>query len=69
MGTLWLRLETEDPARKEAHVGSTFWFVLPSLPMFLLIPALMRILCRTGRGCALTIPLYSGVVWIGPKLN
>ena len=25
-----------------AHAEATFWFVLPSLPMFLLIPAMLR---------------------------
>jgi hypothetical protein len=46
-----------------AHTGATFWYVLPSLPMFLLIPVLLR--HGTGfwgaliAGCGLTIALYS----------
>ncbi len=42
MGMLWLWRDTHDEARMEAHVTATFWYVLPSLPLFLLMPALMR---------------------------
>jgi len=42
LGMLWLWHDTHDPVRMRAHVAATFWYVIPSLPMFLLIPALMR---------------------------
>ena len=42
LGMIWLWRDTRDPARLAAHAGATFWYVLPSLPMFLLIPALLR---------------------------
>ena len=42
LGMIWLWRDTQDPARLAAHAGATFWYVLPSLPMFLLIPALLR---------------------------
>jgi hypothetical protein len=55
------------------HVQATFWFVLPSLPMFLLIPALLRrglaFWPALGAGCVLTMALYSAMVWIGPRLG
>ena len=62
LGMIWLWRDTHDRARMEAHVGATFWYVLPSLPMFLLIPALLR----AGMsfpwalllGCLLTVLLY-----------
>src|SRR3546814_5766002 len=41
LGMIWLWRDTHDPARMAAHAGATFWFVLPSLPMFLLIPAML----------------------------
>ena len=42
LGMLWLWRDTRDPVRLAAHAEATFWYVLPSLPMFLLIPALLR---------------------------
>lgn len=42
LGMIWLWRDTGDPVRMAAHDQATFWFILPSLPMFLLIPALLR---------------------------
>ena len=46
---------------------STFWFVLPSLPMFLVLPWLLRnsiaFWPALGLSCGLTIVLYFGMVW------
>jgi len=39
---MWLWHDKPDTANMAAHVQATFWFVLPSLPMFLLIPMLLR---------------------------
>ena len=70
---MWLWHDTHDRARLEAHAGATFWFVLPSLPMFLLVPALMRagvsFWVALAFGCALTIGLYSMMVWAGPRFG
>ncbi len=70
---LWLWHDTHDRARLEAHAGSTFWFVLPSLPMFLAIPLLLRhgasFRLALALGCALTMVLYSAMVWIGPRFG
>lgn len=43
LGMIWLWRDTEDPVRLADHALATFWFVLPSLPMFLLIPLLRRL--------------------------
>ena len=60
-------------ANMAAHVEATFWFVLPSLPMFLLIPWLLRsgmaFWTALAIGCALTIALYLGMVWLGPRFG
>ena len=73
LGMLWLWQETKDPVRMEAHVGATFWYVLPSLPMFLLIPVMMRagipFYPSLGAGCLLTVALYAAVVWLGPRIG
>src|SRR5205085_2585774 len=42
LGMIWLWRDTADPVRMAAHAEATFWYVLPSLPMFLLIPFMLR---------------------------
>ena len=73
MGMMWLWRDTDDPVRLAAHAQSTFWFVMPSLPMFLLIPLLLRrgmaFWPALGLGCALTIGLYFLMTWIGPRFG
>src|SRR3954447_22056324 len=71
LGMIWLWRDTHDPVRMAAHATGTFWFVLPSLPMFLLIPALLKrgvgFWAALASGCLLTIALYSAMVWLGPR--
>ena len=68
LGMVWLWLETGDRARMERHVGATFWYVIPSLPMFLMIPVLLRaglsFWLALGLGCALTVLLYLGTAML-----
>ena len=68
---LWhARPDTENMAR---HSEATFWFVLPSLPMFLLIPVMLRngvnFWIALGVGCALTVGLYLLMVQFGLRLG
>lgn len=42
LGMIWLWRDKPDAENMAAHAGATFWYVIPSLPMFLLIPALLR---------------------------
>ncbi|MEO6151787.1 MAG: DUF3147 family protein [Croceibacterium sp.] len=73
LAMVWLWHDTHDRARLASHAGSTFWFVLPSLPMFLLIPALLRhglpFWLSLALGCVLTMVLYSAMVWAGPRFG
>lgn len=73
LGMIWLWRDTHDVDRMAAHAEATFWFVLPSLPMFLLIPLLLRsgtsFWLALLLGCALTILLYCLVTLIGPRLG
>lgn len=73
LGMIWLWRDTSDSTRMIAHSEATFWFVIPSLPMFLLIPFLMRggisFWLALAAGCALTIALYSLTLAVGPKLG
>ena len=73
LGMIWLWHDKPDPRTMAAHAGATFWYVLPSLPMFLLIPALLGrnvpFWLALGAGCLLTILLYLGLVCLGPRLG
>jgi hypothetical protein len=73
LGMIWLWRDTNDPVRMAAHAEATFWFVLPSLPMFLLIPILLRqgfsFWVALVAGCALTVLLYLVMTWLGPKVG
>src|SRR6187399_3242795 len=42
LGILWLWRDTGDAERIASHAEATFWYVIPSLPMFLVLPAMLR---------------------------
>ena len=73
LGMIWLWGEKPDAANMANHVGATFWYILPSLPMFIVMPALLRngvgFWPTLGIGCALTIVLYAGMVAIAPRFG
>jgi hypothetical protein len=73
LGMLWLWRDTHDPVRMAAHAQATFWFVLPTLPMFLLIPAMLRqgvsFWLALAAGCAVTILLYLVMTFIGARFG
>ena len=73
LGMIWLWRDTHDPQRMAAHVGATFWYVLPSMPMFLLMPALIRrglgFWPSLAAGCLLTMACYAAMVALGPKFG
>lgn len=59
---IWLYVETKDSALIGRHAFGTFWFVLPTLPMFLVMPWLVKKLGgfwpALGTGIVLTVVLY-----------
>lgn len=69
----WLHFEKQPEAKIANHAWYTFWYVLPTLPMFLVIPALLR--AGVGfwpallAGCALTVLLYLVTVWALAKFG
>ncbi len=73
LGMIWLWRDTRDPVRMASHAEATFWFVLPSLPLFLLLPLMLRqgmpFWAALTIGCGVTILLYLATIWIGPKLG
>lgn len=67
LAMIWLWRDTSDAVRIASHAEATFWLVLPSLPMFLALPWMLR--AGTGfwlalaLSCLLTIVLYIVTVW------
>jgi hypothetical protein len=42
MVMVWMHLEKQDVSKISNHAFYTFWYVLPTLPMFLLMPWLLH---------------------------
>jgi hypothetical protein len=70
---IWLWHDTGDSGRIADLSQSTFWYFLPSMPLFLVFPAMLR----AGIGfwpalllaCALTVALYLAMIWAGPRIG
>ena len=62
LAMIWLWRDTGDAERLADYAQATFWYVLPSLPMFLLVPAMLRaglpFWLALGSGLILTAVLY-----------
>lgn len=73
LGILWLWHDTRDAERLAAHAEATFWYVLPSLPMFLLFPALLRagvgFWPALALGIVITLALYAITVVIAARFG
>ena len=73
LGILWLWHDTGDIGRIADHAESTFWYVLPSLPMFLVLPAMLRAGAvfwpSLAASCALTVLLYFITAWVLAKFG
>ena len=73
LGMILIWQARPDAENMAVHAGATFWYVLPSLPMFLLIPFMLR--SGVGfwpsllAGCVLTVALYLLMMQIGPRLG
>jgi len=59
LGMVWMYGETKDLIRIADHAEGTFWYVLPSLPMFLLMPFLLR------KGISFPAALSAGIALTG----
>jgi hypothetical protein len=73
LAIIWLWRDTGDVQRIAAHAEATFWLVLPTLPMFLVFPALLRsgggFWIALGLACLLTIVLYLLTIWVLPRFG
>jgi hypothetical protein len=61
---MWMQAEKQTPERIANHAEGTFWFVLPTLPMFLILPWMLRhgwsFWAALGINCLLT----AGFFWL-----
>ncbi len=63
MAMIWLYVEKQPEAKIANHAYYTFWYVLPTMPMFLLMPWMMHrgvnFWVSLAAGCALTIACFA----------
>jgi hypothetical protein len=73
LAMLWLWRDTADPIRIADLSISTFWFVLPSVPLFIALPLLLRSGVGFWVSIALvvagTLALYALMFWAAPRLG
>jgi len=73
LGMMLLWHTRPDPENMAIHAQATFWYILPSLPMFLVIPALLRhgvgFWPSLLAGCVLTVALYLALGQVGPRVG
>jgi hypothetical protein len=68
MAVIWLWRDTGDETRIASQMEATFWYIMPSLPMFLLVPVMLRSGIQFWpsliAGCVLTFVLYLMTAWL-----
>jgi len=73
LAMMWLWRDTHDSARLAEYASATFWWVLPSLVLFLVLPPLLRrglsFPSALAAGCACTMAAYVAMFrvlrWLG----
>ena len=70
---VWMQMEHQSAQRIANHAEGTFWFVLPTMPMFLVIPWMLRhgwsFWPAMLANCVLTIVLFWIMVLIMRKFG
>ena len=70
---IWLWRDTRDVQRVAELSMGAFWFVLPSLPLFLIIPLLLRsgwtFWPAVLAACAVTLALYAAMFAVSGRLG
>lgn len=62
LALIWLHIENQPSEKIANHAWYTFWYVVPTLPMFLLFPALLS---RWGFWWALAASIATTVICFG----
>lgn len=69
----WLYVDTRETAKVADLAASTFWFFLPSMPMFVIIPWLLRsgwsLAATMAIATGVTLALYAMMFWAAPRLG
>ena len=62
LAMVWMHHDKQSPERLANHAEGTFWFVLPTLPMFLVFPWMMRngwgFWASIAANCVITVVLF-----------
>lgn len=73
LAMIWLFRDTGDSGRVADLSVSTFWFFLPSIPLFVALPLLIRsgigFWAAIAVGVAGTLALYALMFWAAPRLG
>ena len=73
LAIMWLWRDTGDAERVAELSMGAFWFVLPSLPMFAVLPMLLRSGLSFWLSLAIvaagTLALYALMLWAAPKFG
>ena len=70
---LWLWRDTSDAERVAELSASTMWFIVPSVPLFIALPLLLRSGVGFWLSMALvtagTLALYALMFWAAPRIG
>jgi hypothetical protein len=73
LAMLWLWRDSGDAERVAELSASTIWFIVPSVPLFIALPLLLRSGVGFWAAMAIvvagTLALYAVMFWLGPKLG
>ncbi len=73
LAMLWLWRDTNDAGRVAELSMSTIWFIVPSLPLFIALPLLIRsgvgFWAAMGIAVVGTLALYALMFWAAPRLG
>jgi hypothetical protein len=73
LAIMWLWRDTGDTKRIADHAEATFWYVLPSLPMFLAFPGMLRsgvpFWWALLASCVLTVVLYLATIIVAARFG
>lgn len=73
LAMIWLHVEKQPMERIANHAYYTFWYVLPTIPMFLLMPWLLRrglgFWPALAAGCGCTVVCFAAAAMVLKKFG